>query len=261
MALDSDQPLSVLEGRRFSFFPAIRNVEHNEWTLENETWSEFLARNVHEGEEVWIPRGMLGEISSTDSPVLIVGLQRELEYKAGSVFPYRNPVVQMPSSPKVREAARAGTERPPPPSRASSTESQGLQLIGRALLIGLAVCLVFILFAFEGARRPFTALFREDSSTADQRYLALSRFDHYHDVTIKLGKPEREQWLGKEETELQFQALWYPSRSYVVILMGGTRSEVRYAGTLHDPSRKVLDSARLSGGGDTSSLMKNLPKF
>jgi len=261
MALASDQSLNVLEGRRFSFFPAIRSVEHNEWTLTNETWSEFLAHNVHGGEEVWIPRGMLGEISSTDSPVLIVGLRRELEYKAGSVFPYRSQVVQMPSSSKAREAAQPSTVRPSPPSRASSTESQSLQLIGRTLLIGLAVCLVFILFAFEGARRPFTALFRADSSTADQRYLALSRSDHYHDVTIKLGRPEREQWLSKEEAELQFQALWYPSRSYVVILMGGTRNEVRYSGTLHDPSRKVLDSARLAGGGDTSSLMKNLPEF
>jgi hypothetical protein len=43
--------------------------------------------------------------------------------------------------------------------------------------------------------------------------------------------------------------------------MGGTRGEVRYVGTLHEPSRKVLDSARLAGGGDTSSLMKNLPEF
>jgi hypothetical protein len=36
---------------------------------------------------------------------------------------------------------------------------------------------------------------------------------------------------------------------------------MRYIGTLHDPSRKVLDAARLSRGGDTDSLLHNLPNF
>ena len=85
--------------------------------------------------------------------------------------------------------------------------------------------------------------------------------DGYHDVVIKLDAPEKEQWLTLEEEELQFQSLWYGSRSYIVILMGGARAGMRYIGTVHEPSRRVLDSAALAGGGDTSSLMRNLPDF
>jgi hypothetical protein len=46
-----------------------------------------------------------------------------------------------------------------------------------------------------------------------------------------------------------------------VVLMGGTRAGARYIGTLHDPSRRILDAARLTRGGDTASLLRNLPPF
>ncbi|MEZ5360822.1 MAG: hypothetical protein R2748_00410 [Bryobacterales bacterium] len=65
-------------------------------------------------------------------------------------------------------------------------------------------------------------------------------------MVAKMGKPEREEWLTKDDADLQFQALFYPSRRYVLILMGGERGNQRYIGALHDPERKVLDSARLS---------------
>jgi hypothetical protein len=47
----------------------------------------------------------------------------------------------------------------------------------------------------------------------------------------------------------------------MVILMGGDRGAQRYIGALHDPERKILDAARIAGGGDASALMKNLPEF
>ncbi|MEZ5392042.1 MAG: hypothetical protein R2724_04000 [Bryobacterales bacterium] len=249
-------------GRRFAFYPAIRNVEHNEWTLEGETWSEILAKNVETGQELWIPRNHLGEVSSSDSPVLIVGLKRELEQKAGTVFPFRNPVVQMPGKPTPRPSADEGPEpEPPPPNRDSSTEAHTLSLIGKALVIGLVAAFLITVFAMGGFHNPIAGLFQPDVSTADQRYLALTNQDAYHDVVAKMGKPEREEWLTKDDADLQFQALFYPSRRYVLILMGGERGNQRYIGALHDPERKVLDSARLSGGGDASAMMKNLPEF
>jgi hypothetical protein len=256
-----DPRFAELAGRTFAFFPAIRNVEHNEWTLEKETWSEVLAKNARTGEEIWVPRSHIGKISSANSPILIVGLQRELQLKGGSVSPFRQQVVAMPAPGGTARPTVVGAEPPPPKRGNSAADRQTFSFIGKALLAGLAVVLLYVMFNFTKGESPLAALFRADTSTTDQRYLGLTNADSYHVAVSKLGQPEREQWLSLEEADLQFQALWYPQRSYLVILMGGSRADMRYIGTLHDPSRKVLDAARLSRGGDTSSLLHNLPTF
>jgi hypothetical protein len=262
MPSPAESPHEALSGRRFAFFPAIRNVDHNEWTLEGETWSEILAKNVSSGEELWIPRNHLGAVSSSDSPVLIVGLKRELEQKAGTVFPFRSPILEMPGKPGPRIAPEGSPEPHPPPSnRDSSTEAVTFSLIGKALVIGLLAAFLITVFAAGGFRNPVAALFQADLSTADQRYLGLTAQDGYHDVVAKLGGPEREEWITKDDADLQFQALFYPSRKYIVIMMGPDRGAQRYIGALHDPERKILDAARLAGGGDASAMMKNLPEF
>lgn len=262
MASPAESPHEALSGRRFAFYPAIRNIEHNEWTLEGETWSEIHAKNVESGQELWIPRNHLGEVSSSDSPVLIVGLKRELEYKAGAVFPFRNPVVSMPGKPAPRPAPQGAPEpQPPPPNRDSTTEARTFSLIGKALVAGLFAAFLVTVFLAGGLHNPLARLFQADLSTADQRYLSLTSQDDYHDVIAKMDKPEREEWITKDDADLQFQALFYPSRRYVLILMGGERGAQRYIGALHDPERKILDSARLAGGGDASAMMKNLPEF
>ncbi len=262
MASLAESPHEALSGRRFAFFPAIRNVEHNEWTLEGETWSEIQAKNVETGQELWIPRNHLDEVSSSDSPVLIVGLKRELIYKAGSVVPFRNSLVEMPGKLAPKPAPEGETEpEPPPPTRTSSTEDRTFSLIGKALLVALAAAFLAAIFLAGGPRNPLTKWFQPDVSTADQRYLSLAARDDYHAVVAKMGPPESEQWLTKDDADLQFQALFYASRRYVVILMGGERGNQRYIGALHDPERKILDAARLSGGGDASAMMRNLPEF
>ena len=262
MAAESQQSvLDELAGRRFSLYPAIRGIEHNEWTLERETWSEILIRNNTSGSEIWIPRNHLGEVSSSDSPVLILGLLRELEFKAGSVVPYRKVVLSMPETP----AARRGTQEiPPQPPRnefVKGSDAKTFKLLGIALSLGLVAALFGFVAVVVDFQNPIEYFFRPDTTTADQRYLSLASTDGYHDIVIKLDAPEKEQWLTLEEEELQFQSLWYGSRSYIVILMGGARAGMRYIGTVHEPSRRVLDSAALAGGGDTSSLMRNLPDF
>jgi len=260
MSTEPDSPFEALHGKRFAFFPAIRGIDHNEWTLEQESWSEILAKNTATGDEVWVPRNHLGEISSAGKPVVIVGLRRELQYRSGQITPYRKSVVEIPSKPQPRSTSEPEPS-PPPAMRASSTDSSTFSLIGRAVLIGLAGVFLLTFFAFEGMRNPIAKLFQPDTSTADQNYLGLTNQDGYRQVVEKLGKPGREDWLSEEEAELQFQALFYPERRYVVILMGGQRGAGRYIGALHDPHRKILDSARLSGGGDASAMMRNLPKF
>lgn len=264
MPAESRQDMSaVLEGRRFSFYPAIRGIEDNEWAFDRETWSEILVKNAKSGREVWIPRNHLGEVSSAEQPVLIVGLLRELEFKAGSVVVYRKVVTGMPQTPVGRhgpEGVQAALD-PPRKKFISGSEAQTLKLLGVALSIGFAVALIIFAAGVAGFPNPLEYLFRPDVTTADQRYLSLAASDGYHDIAIKMAAPEREQWMTQEEDELQFQALWYGSRSYIVILMGGTRADMRYIGTLHDPSRRVLDAAVLAGGGDTASMMRNLPEF
>jgi hypothetical protein len=46
-----------------------------------------------------------------------------------------------------------------------------------------------------------------------------------------------------------------------MIMMGTSRESRRYIGTIHVPSRKLLDSVKLSGGGTTASMLRNLPEF
>lgn len=260
MSTEPDSPFEALGGKRFAFYPAIRNLDHNEWTLEQETWSEILAKNTETGDEIWVPRNHLGEISSTEKPVVIVGLKRELQYRNGQVGPYRKAVVEIPSKPQARSSAEPEPS-PPPAMRASSTDSSTFALIGRAIVVGLIGLFMFTFIAFEGVRNPITRLFQPDTSTTDQNYLGLTNQDGYLQVVEKLGRPGREQWLSEEESELQFQALFYPERRYAVILMGGQRGDGRYIGTVHEPHRKILDSARLSGGGNASAMMRNLPDF
>src|ERR1039458_3211285 len=81
--------LDHLTTRPFSFYPPILNIEHNEGLFRKATWSEILVVNCKSGAEVWISRRFVGEASRIDDPVLIVGLNRELEYKGGAVWPYQ----------------------------------------------------------------------------------------------------------------------------------------------------------------------------
>lgn len=259
-----DTPTMESFGKRpFSFYPAIRNVEYNEWTYLRETWSEVQVVNSKTGGEVWIPRLYIGTISSADEPVLIVGLKKELELKGGAVWPYDRQVLSMPAPP------RAGTPRPAtelvdapePPAPAPSAESQVGRLIGYALLLGLGATLLVVVFAFEGLPRPQDWWRKRQTETSDQRYLALTREDTIHDVARKLGAAGRDQWITPESAEIHFELLWYPERSYVVVMMGPDRKGTRYIGTLHATSRQVLDSVKLPGGGSTASMLRTLPKF
>src|SRR3712207_1775501 len=99
-------PFDQLGQRPVSFYPAMVNIDHNEWCLRKVTWSEILVANTKTGDEIWMPRRFLGELSRSDEPVVIVGLTKELEYKAGQVVPHVRRVIEMP---------RAVNEGPRPP--------------------------------------------------------------------------------------------------------------------------------------------------
>ncbi len=255
--------VDALRGRSFSFYPAIRNIEHNEWTLDEENWSELRVANRKDGYQLWIPRNYVGSISSSDSPVLIVGLNRELEVKAGAVWPYRRTVIEMPG-PRQRPA-----DAPPEPSSAPGQPTAGLgaaesnvgRFLASSLVVGVLACLFVVVFASGGNPFALPKWFRPSTQTSDQRYLGLGVSDSYHDVLLKLGKPEAEQWISSEGAEIQFELLHYPARSYTVVMMGTSRSESHYIGALHEPSRQILDTAKLPSGGSTASMLKNLPRY
>ncbi len=261
--MPTDMPHSLLdglEGRRFSFYPAIRGIEHNEWSLLDSTWSEVQVRNSHSAQEFWIPKSHVGGVSSSDSPVVILGLRRELELKAGGIYPYRNVVTEIPST-QAGRTPRVATAAPPRQRLFSGSDANTLRLLGIAIGAALLASVLGFLAVVGGMHNPFERLFKADTSTSDQRYLGLGSRDSYFEVVGRLEQPESEEWLSGEEDELQFQVLRYPSRGYIVVMMGGSRADMRYLGTVHEPSRQILDSARLVRGGDTSSMMRNLPDF
>lgn len=96
-----------LAARTFSFYPAVAGIAHNEWRLRKATWQDWLVVNSRTSEEISVPRRFLGEISSTDHPVLIVGLLRELQCKNGVALPFERRVIEMPLA--------AGAENDPRP--------------------------------------------------------------------------------------------------------------------------------------------------
>src|SRR5215467_3023927 len=126
-----------LGSRPFSFYPAILHIDHNEWLFRKATWSEVLVVNCKSGEEIWIPRRFLGEVSRVEDPVLIVGLNKELEYRGGAVWPYQRRVIQMPlavnDEPRSIPVASRSEPAPVIGIRVESTESRLGRLVGIAL--------------------------------------------------------------------------------------------------------------------------------
>ena len=241
--------------RAFSFYPPILNVEHNEWRFRKATWSEILVTNSKSDLEVWIPRRVLGGVSRIDEPVMIVGLLKELEYKAGAVWPHERRLIEMPAAP----AAAPMAARPAAPSavRALGGVSQAESRVGRliAMVLGavLLLCLLVALVYRAGPVRnvKFTA--------RDQDYLALSRGDDYFAVVRKLGPPAGDRWRPRGG-ELQYRALWYPARAYYVILLGVDRNSMRYVGAV-DRNWRVIHYVDLPNGADTGSMLRGLGRF
>lgn len=251
-------PLDHLGNRPFSFYPAILNIEHNEWVFRKATWSEILVYNVKTHEELWIPRRFLGEVSRIEDPVLIVGLVKELEYRTGSVMPHQRRVIEMPIAvgdrlppvavPNLEPAPVVGIRLEP------GTESRIGRLILGALLVGVMGTLGVVMVTREGTLRPRTVY-----TNLDTKFLELTVRDDYYSIVNKLGIPDQDHSTTKAG-DLEFRSLWYPQRSYYVILMGAERNRLRYIGAM-DKEWNVVHSVSLPGGANTASMLRGLPKF
>jgi hypothetical protein len=247
-------PLDSLGNRPFSFYPAILNIEHNEWLYRKATWSEVLVTNVKTGEDLWIPRRFLGELSRIDDPVVIVGLNKELEYRGGAVWPYQRRVIQMPLAvnDKPHSAPIPSRSEPAPVIgiRVESTESRLGRLVGIALACGTVACILVVVMSRQGEIRP-----KASSSTRDQMYEELRPTDDFFAVDRKLGHPARDRWES-ETGAMQFRALSYPQGGYTVILMGTDRSSAHYIGTLDGNWHEIHSTTR-----ENSALLRELHKF
>lgn len=253
--------LEHLSTRPFSFYPPILQVEHNEWLFRKATWSEILVVNCKSGAEVWIPRRFVGEVSRVDDPVLIVGLNRELEFKGGSVWPYQRRVIEMPMAvggfpvpPSEGSAERSGPA-PIVGIRLESNDKRIFRLIGGALVVFIGLYVLAVNLNRVGEVRQRSAA----RTTKDQQFLDLTSRDDYFVVVQKLGSPAADHWQN-ESGAIQYRALDYPDRHYTVILMGKDRSSAQYIGALDDKWVPV-HSVELHSGGTTSSLLRSLQRF
>jgi hypothetical protein len=251
--------LDHLVTRPFSFYPPIIGVEHNEWLYRKATWSEILVVNCRSSAEVWIPRRFIGEVSRVEDPVLIVGLNRELEYKGGAVWPHQRRVLQMP----------VAVNAPAPISTAPAERAEPAPIVGIRLersdkavfkMIAVAVAVAIGLYVLAVNLNRITEL-RQRTVTftaSDQSFLELSRNDDYMAVVEKLGKPASDR--SRDIGGIIYRALGYPDRKYNVILMGSDERSARYIGVLDDNWRPI-HSVELHQGGTTLSLLRNLKRF
>jgi len=248
--------LDHLAARPFSFYPPIVNIEHNEWLFRRATWSEIQVLNCRSEEELWIPRGFIGEVSRVDDPVLIVGLNRELELKGGMIVPFQRRIIEMPVAVNAPvPASRAAEERSEPAPvvgiRLEPSDRRIFKLILAAVggLVGLY--LVAVAFTRVGELRQKNVVF----VGSDQSYLSLNGHDDYLSVTQKLGgQPATDRTV--ETGTILYRALGYPARRYTVILMGADKSSMTYIGTVDQNWHAVR-----SVNAHTDALLRSLKPF
>jgi hypothetical protein len=217
---------------RFSFFPAILGVKHNEWMLRRATWTEILVVNTKTSEELWISRRFLGDISPVEAPVKIVGLLKELEYKEGLILPHRRGVIEMPlaANDYPRPVPRRDWGGHPAPVVAirvePHSESRVFRLLRSSAAVGILACLGVIFLvrdAHLGQRLGW--------STASPRVPVLTGGDDYSSVVKKLGTPSNDRWVRGANGE-GYRRLWYARKAVTIVLAGRDPGSARYAGTL-----------------------------
>ncbi|HZS54198.1 MAG TPA: hypothetical protein VFA65_07325 [Bryobacteraceae bacterium] len=149
-------PLDYIGLRRFAFYPAIKNVEPNEWLLGTGSWTEVQVVNAQTGNEIWIPRQCVGAVSDSHDGLLIVGLTKELEYSGGALGPRFKRIIEMPQhvEPEPRFCIKP-EDRPPGPApvigiriedREDSPMSRALVVLAVAALIVALIAAVLALF-------------------------------------------------------------------------------------------------------------------
>jgi len=231
-------PLDSLRYCRFSFYPPILNIEHNEWQYRGANWNEIQVLNTKTHNEISVPRRCVGEISRIGEPVMIVGLLNELEYNEGIVVPHVRRVIEMPRAvngwPRPFAPAPAIGEARPPADVVgirveSPRESRATRIVLGTVAAGLLVC-VTVAVAFRDAA-PWA---RSSAQRASLIELPFTAQDGYAAIVQRLGIPAADD--RRSAGGLSYRRLWYPRLALAVILI-----DDRYAGAL-DPRGRILQS-------------------
>jgi hypothetical protein len=144
-------PLDYIGLRRFAFYPPIKNFEPNEWLLGTGSWTDVQVVNSSTGSEMWIPRQYIGAVSESNEPLLVVGLTKELEYRAGNLEPRVKCVIEMPQTtskfPKRRFKKKRRRAGPAPVigirvEDCADSSNKALAALGIALIISLVAALI-----------------------------------------------------------------------------------------------------------------------
>jgi len=253
-------PLEHLGSRKFSFYPPILNIESNEWRYLKATWSEILVANLHSNQEIWVPRRFLGEVSRIDDPVLIVGLNKELEFSMGRVWPHRRHVIEMPVAVNQGPSpmpARPSEQKGPAAVvgiRLESTDAKAGKMVIGLVAVAVVGCLVLAMIARQSQFHQRVAY-----TSHDQSYFGLGHDDDYYAVTRALGSPASER-SSPESGSIQFRALLYPKRGYTVILFGKDRKSLLYIGAI-DEQCNPIHSISYSDGTSSGAMLRNIGRM
>lgn len=143
-------PLDYVGHRRFCLYPAVKNIEPNEWVLGTSSWSEVQVVNSHTGGQMWIPRQCIGGVSDRYDSVLVVELTKDLEYRAGNAEPLVKRVIEMPQG-ISEDRAKPFDEHPrrtagPAPVIAIRTEGRGDSAMNKAVVrLGVGALAAYLL--------------------------------------------------------------------------------------------------------------------
>jgi len=253
MAAPVPPSLEQLGDRPFSFYPAILGVDHNEWAFRRATWSEMLVVNRTTKQEVWIPRRFIGEVSRIDEPVVIIGLNKELEYKGGMVMPHERRVIEMAPAvkPAPKQAEAAPVPRPAPVvgiRLEDGAESRVGKMLMVAIAAGILLCVAVVAVLSWGSRRVVY-------QPVIQRDLGFTANDDYFSVVNRLGTPAEDKWRS-ELGEMQYRRLSYPREGLSIILMGSDRKDLHYVGAMDKDWHVVHSTDR-----NTGFMLRTLKRF
>jgi hypothetical protein len=224
--------LSELRHGRFSFYPAIVGVKHNEWILRRATWTDVVVSNAKTSEEICIPRRFVGEISSIEAPFRIVGLIKELEYREGVVLPHRRVVFEMPRAVndfiqvRLRPARYAGPAAVVAIRAEQAGDSRFWRVLRGSVAAGILACLA-VIFVVRDAHLGT----RLGWSSTPARLPDFSGQDDYASVVKKMGIPASDRWLVSGPAG--YRRLWYPRKGVTIILSGANRDSARYGATVN----------------------------
>jgi hypothetical protein len=249
-------PIDQLAHRRFSFYPAIAHVEHNEWTFRRAEWDGIQVMNTKTQEELWIPRRFLGGVASTEEPVVIVGLVKELEYREGEIVPLVRRVIEMPRAVNdvarpMSAAPRAAQLAPVVGIRVESAERPSSSRVLPKVALGLLVCVVGLSILRDNPLSTRARFF----APAPRLPLPFIASDDYLSIVSRIGRPASD--LTHTVIGGELHVLRYPNRGYALVIFGLDRDSARYIGAVGRGNR-IIHSVPLSDGTDSAALLARL---